>query len=72
MLENGKNTMYTGGLKLPLILNCIYSRCLEENLGIDSRVTRFVLPIGSIVNMDGTAVILYFVFRETKIPYLLK
>ena len=30
-------------------------RCLEENNGIDQRVTRFVLPVGSTVNMDGTA-----------------
>ena len=30
-------------------------RCLEENNGIDRRVTRFVLPVGSTVNMDGTA-----------------
>lgn len=30
-------------------------RCLEENVGIDSRITRFVLPIGSTINMDGTA-----------------
>jgi Na+/H+-dicarboxylate symporter len=26
-------------------------RCLEENNGIDKRVTRFVLPVGATINM---------------------
>lgn len=30
-------------------------KCLEENNHIDQRVSRFVLPIGATVNMDGTA-----------------
>ena len=30
-------------------------RCLEENNKIDKRITRFVLPIGATINMDGTA-----------------
>jgi Na+/H+-dicarboxylate symporter len=28
---------------------------LEDKIGIDRRVTRFVLPIGATINMDGTA-----------------
>lgn len=30
-------------------------KCLEDNNHIDKRVTRFVIPIGSTINMDGTA-----------------
>ncbi|CAN7997348.1 unnamed protein product [Ixodes hexagonus] len=30
-------------------------KCLEENCRLDSRVTRFVVPVGVTVNMNGTA-----------------
>ena len=30
-------------------------RCLEENLKVDRRITRFILPVGTTINMDGTA-----------------
>jgi len=29
--------------------------CVEQNLGVDKKVTSFVLPIGATVNMDGTS-----------------
>lgn len=30
-------------------------RCAEEKNFIDKRITRFVLPVGATINMDGTA-----------------
>ncbi|XP_008101540.1 excitatory amino acid transporter 3 isoform X2 [Anolis carolinensis] len=30
-------------------------RCAEENNHVDKRITRFVLPVGATINMDGTA-----------------
>jgi len=30
-------------------------QCLDEKVHVDSRVSRFVVPIGVTVNMDGTA-----------------
>ena len=30
-------------------------KCVEEYNGVDKRISRFVLPLGATVNMDGTA-----------------
>ena len=30
-------------------------RCMNDKCGVDQRISRFVLPIGATVNMDGTA-----------------
>ena len=30
-------------------------RCLEVHNNVDVRISRFVLPLGATVNMDGTA-----------------
>ncbi|XP_032808481.2 neutral amino acid transporter A-like [Petromyzon marinus] len=35
---------------LPLMIKCI-----EENNGVDKKISRFILPIGATVNMDGAA-----------------
>lgn len=34
---------------LPVTIQCL------DNIGVDPRVTRFVVPIGATINMDGTA-----------------
>lgn len=46
----------------PLIPECyraaalpINFRCMEDKNKVDPRISKFVLPIGATVNMDGTA-----------------
>lgn len=34
---------------MPITINCL------DQMGIDPRVTRFVVPVGATINMDGTA-----------------
>ena len=42
--------MFFSAATLPITI-----RCVEDKLHISRRVSRFVLPIGATVNMDGTA-----------------
>uniref|UniRef100_A0A1I8ITF1 Amino acid transporter n=1 Tax=Macrostomum lignano TaxID=282301 RepID=A0A1I8ITF1_9PLAT len=50
----------------------ITSRCLEENNGIERKISRFVLPIGVTVNMNGTALYLaaatIFIAQVNEVP----
>lgn len=34
---------------MPITINCL------DEMGMDPRVTRFVIPVGATINMDGTA-----------------
>ncbi|PIO58270.1 hypothetical protein TELCIR_20298 [Teladorsagia circumcincta] len=40
----------SGGAALPVSM-----QCMEDNCHIDRRISRFVLPLGSTINMDGNA-----------------
>ncbi|CAI5449042.1 unnamed protein product [Caenorhabditis angaria] len=40
----------SGGATLPMSM-----QCLEDHCGVDRRISRFVLPLGSTINMDGNA-----------------
>ena len=33
-------------------------RCAENKNGVDKRISRFILPVGATINMDGSAVYL--------------
>ncbi len=34
----------------------VTKHCIEEEIGVDSEISSFVLPIGATINMDGTAI----------------
>lgn len=51
---------------LPITLQCM------DNMGVDSRISRFVVPIGATINMDGTAlyeaVAAIFIAQVRRVP----
>ncbi|XP_068982631.1 excitatory amino acid transporter 1 isoform X1 [Bombus flavifrons] len=54
---------------LPVTIQCL------DNIGVDQRITRFVVPIGATINMDGTAlyeaVAAIFIAQVRRIPLTL-
>ena len=46
----GVTSTSSSGATLPVTMSCI-----KENTGVSNKVSSFVLPLGSTVNMDGTA-----------------
>ncbi|MGH0159495.1 UNVERIFIED_CONTAM: hypothetical protein FKN15_040720 [Acipenser sinensis] len=49
--EPSKRKSNTSSATLPSMIKCI-----EDNNGVDKRISRFILPIGATVNMDGAAI----------------
>lgn len=51
---------------LPVTIQCL------DNIGVDPRITRFVVPIGATINMDGTAlyeaVAAIFIAQVRRVP----
>ncbi|XP_031831414.1 excitatory amino acid transporter 1 isoform X1 [Nomia melanderi] len=51
---------------LPVTIQCL------DNIGVDPRITRFVVPIGATINMDGTAlyeaIAAIFIAQVRKVP----
>ncbi|XP_059512766.1 excitatory amino acid transporter 3 isoform X7 [Myotis daubentonii] len=54
------NALTDATMKIIQIIMCsatlpVTFRCAEEKNHVDKRITRFVLPVGATINMDGTA-----------------
>lgn len=54
-LEERLLTWACGCFPTSLVTLPVTIRCLEQNLGLDQRVTRVVLPIASSLTLEGTA-----------------
>lgn len=51
MIIHHPSLFLTSSATLPSMIKCV-----EENNGVDKRISRFILPIGATVNMDGAAI----------------
>uniref|UniRef100_A0A8C7L0R9 Amino acid transporter n=1 Tax=Oncorhynchus kisutch TaxID=8019 RepID=A0A8C7L0R9_ONCKI len=52
-LATGFGTSSSSYTTIPML--CNMSPCVEENNGVSKHISRFILPIGATVNMDGAA-----------------